>query len=403
MGGRQRRRRRGLGSGEEEGSALMGKASAHVWHYRGRQLRQTEWGLWRDLDRKGYYFLCYRPNGRTGRVVRRWFYADGAHPTLDALQDRIREIRAGINKRKLGLSPDPQEHPVRPSFDAYLTELRRRNKSEAHLDGVRHTGKLFIEQSPVRSVDQISVAVVEAFLQHRHGLGLSPYTVNRDRAHLSGWLKWARRHGQIAANPAADTERAATDRKGKPFPMPVEMRDLVLGCDRYDGALFTLLAFTGMRLGSFVRLSADSFQRTGIAVTHTKRRTDWYLSYDDGCPLWTPQLSEIGRWLWEVRPPTVPIIRRHLEKACARLGKRFTPHGLRHAFTSWLMLLGENVRDVAAWGHWSSTKTPEEWYAHLRPRGQGRADSNRRRVFTMRSQCLKRALGKEKPRATSPV
>ena len=40
--------------------------SNHTWHYRGRRLRQLEWGLWPDLDRPGHYFLCYYPEGPDG-------------------------------------------------------------------------------------------------------------------------------------------------------------------------------------------------------------------------------------------------------------------------------------------------------------------------------------------------
>ncbi len=49
-------------------------------------------------------------------------------------------------------------------------------------------------------------------------------------------------------------------------------------------------------------------------------------------------------------------------------------------------------QDVAAWGHWTGTMILERDYAHLRPRGRRRRDSNRRRVDVMISRCLTRSL-----------
>ena len=34
-----------------------------TWAYRGHELRQLEWGLWKALDEPGRYLLCYRPRG----------------------------------------------------------------------------------------------------------------------------------------------------------------------------------------------------------------------------------------------------------------------------------------------------------------------------------------------------
>jgi len=50
---------------------------SRVSTFAGHRIRKLEWGLWRDVDRPGHYFLCWRPDGRNAALVRRWAYADG--------------------------------------------------------------------------------------------------------------------------------------------------------------------------------------------------------------------------------------------------------------------------------------------------------------------------------------
>lgn len=369
----------------------MAERKNHIWIYRGRRLRQLEWGLWKDLDRTGYFFLHYRPRGRNGPCIRRWAYADGVHLTLDQLQDHVRFVRAAINQRKLGM---PVRRAARPALESYIAELNRQNLSTAHVRDVRRTVTRFLDDTRIVALDQASAATLERFLRHVLAQGRSPRTLNKHRALLSGWFTWAIRHAYMEKNPALAIPPAKQDRRLKPFPMPKEMIALVEACSPYEGALWTLLALTGLRRGSFLSLTADCFQRDGILVPKTKRRAEWWMAYGD-CPLWTPRLGQVGRRIWAERPPTLDHFRNHLDRACKVAEvRRFTPHGFRHAFCSWLSMMGESYQDIAAWAHHTSTTTVEGWYAHLRPHGRSRQDSNRRRVRVMCSHCLRHAMEK---------
>ncbi len=124
-----------------------------VWTYRGRRLRQMEWGLWRDLDRPGWFFLCYRPQGRRGPYVRRWACADGAALTLEDLQAHVRTVHAGTVARGSGIPLRTQAGPV---LDEYLRDLERRNLSEKHTAGVRRACERFLGHSRIEVMDAIT-------------------------------------------------------------------------------------------------------------------------------------------------------------------------------------------------------------------------------------------------------
>ena len=48
------------------------RTKPRIWKCRDRGLRPVPWGIWRDLNRKDYYFLCYGPEGRNGPCARGW-------------------------------------------------------------------------------------------------------------------------------------------------------------------------------------------------------------------------------------------------------------------------------------------------------------------------------------------
>jgi integrase len=369
-----------------------------IWVYRGRRLRQLEWGLWKDLDRRGWFFLCYRPAGRRGPLVRQWCYADGVHFRLEHLQDLVRTVRAQVNARRVGIR---LAIPFENARAEYLTELERRNRSPKHIAGVQLSLDRLAEACRIRHVGDLTATTVERFLASEQKRGLSPRTLNKSRTQVSGFCTWALRRSYLAVNPALQTVPATEPRRLPHFPDLDEMPKLVKALPLRARRLVCLLAFTGLRCGSVLSLTRESFRPDGILVPHTKRATEWWIGYDDGCPLWAPDLTDLGRAIWAKDPPTERVLHRELPKALRKAKCAFTAHGFRHAFCSWLAQAGESLQDIAAWAHHSSAQTTERWYAHLRPRGRERADSNRALVNTVRSQCMALALGRRKVAAAS--
>ncbi len=356
----------------------------NIWHYRGHRLKKLEWGLWTALGEPGRYFLCYRPRGRDGPVIRRWAIV-GPGLTVEDLRQHVRTVRSQIQARKLGL---PSSVTCMESLGGYLKELQRQNRTPEHIKGVRQGIERFLSDAGVETLREIACRDVERFLQHLNAAGASARTQNKYRAHLHSWLAWARRHGDLSENPVALVPRATQVRTLVHFPSPEQMVALVEKAPcRYDAAMWTFLVLTGLRRGSFLSLRPDCFQKDGILVPETKRRTEWFISYSDGCPLWGPELSKLGRRIWAERPPKLQYVRVHWQTSCQAAGLHYTLHSLRHAFCSWLMMMGEQLADIAAWAHHATQATTER-YAHLRPRGRERIAENRGHVFTIRARCL---------------
>jgi integrase len=351
---------------------------------RGHRIEQLEWGLWRDVDRPGHYFLCYRPQGRHGPVVRRWAQVGGGL-TLDRLQDKVRAARATQNAKRLqvGLS-----YSLPVMRDDYLDELRRLNRTPKHIAGVERALSRFLEHSGATLADRVEPGAVTRFLS---SLKVEPRTQNHYRMRLLEWFGWAVTQGKAPGNPVVQTSPATIDEELVQFPMPEDMIALIDKSDPWDAALWTFAAMTGLRRGSILMLSPDRFEQEAIRVL-TKRRREWYMRFDSGCPLWTPELSELGRRIWREETPTERIVQDRFTRCARRCGKAFTFHSLRHAFGSYCVMMGESLTDVAKWLDHSTQKTTEDYYVHLAPRGRDRIDENRARVFAMRSHCFLKAM-----------
>lgn len=374
-----------------------------LWHYRGRRLRQLEWGLWRDLDRPGYFFLCYRPQGRNGPYVRRWAYApgrqslggggDGIALSLQDLQQHVRTVHAAMAARSTGVPP---HSAARPLVKEYVQELERRNRALSTTTDVRRGLGRYLDATATERLEDITTRAIERWLGTMAADGASARTQNRYRGHLRTWLEWARRRGLVASNAADGVGRATEERRLPVFPRPEQMITLVEAApDRYAAGIICLLGFTGLRRGSLVSLQTSSFLPDGIRVLHTKRRREWFLSYADGCPLWREDLSDLGRGLWADHAPEPAEITAAVQSAARAAGPPyagFTCPSLRHGFASWLVMMGEHLMDVAAWCHHSTAATTEAYYVHLRPHGRAQLAGNQRAVVTMRSQCLARAF-----------
>ncbi len=356
-----------------------------LWHYRGAALAQVEWGLWRDTTQKGRYFLCYRPQGRKGPVVRRWAYTGPALSVKD-LRDHVRRVRSEIEAHKIGLQP---LEPLGQAVDNYVADLERRNLSEGHVSDVKAVLERFRTAAGDVGIAEVEVGDVEGFLA---SLGaVSARTQNKCRGHIYALFEWAVKRGVADRNVVVGVGRAKEEHTAPEFPMPEVFKKIVDKSSREDAALWVFLAFTGLRRGSLLAMKRQDITDAGIHVRHTKRRREWWIALDDGCPLWGPELAEVGR-LALTPEPTAKTLRTRFEATCKAAGVSYTVNALRHAFCSWLALMGEDLADIQAWMHHTTSRTTAEWYRHLRPRGRERLAANRADVFTMCSHALAKAL-----------
>jgi integrase/recombinase XerD len=142
-------------------------------------------------------------------------------------------------------------------------------------------------------------------------------------------------------------------------------------------AMFTTLYATGLRASELLALQVSDIdsQRMVIRVNQGKGRKDRYV-------MLSPRLLELLRqywracrpktWLFPGHAPEQPMTRSALARACAavarraRLGKKVTPHRLRHSFATHLLESGVDIRTIQALlGHRSLRTTALYTYVSM--------------------------------------
>lgn len=128
-------------------------------------------------------------------------------------------------------------------------------------------------------IEQITTARIDAYRERLLDEGqLSRRTIQKLLVLLFGILKRAKRRGWIDANPAEDVERVSVKRSGEFNVLsPVEVSALarVATCEQ-DAAIFTVAAYTGLRLGELraLRWADVQFDKQNVIVrasyTHRK-------------------------------------------------------------------------------------------------------------------------------------
>ncbi|MEZ5077292.1 MAG: tyrosine-type recombinase/integrase [Solirubrobacterales bacterium] len=192
-----------------------------------------------------------------------------------------------------GRDPEVEVEPVAeagPTFSqiarehvAFVRDDRKRRKSTV-ADYSRSVEKVLIpefgEDTPADSIDTDRI---EGWRESMVEAGkLKPRTINKYLAHVHAIYKLAgRRHG-IRPNPVADAERQPHRPSGE-FKVlePSEVRLLAVNAvTDQDGALFTVAAFSGLRLGELRGLRwADIRWTEGLIYVRTS-----HVRHEDGLP-----------------------------------------------------------------------------------------------------------------------
>lgn len=230
------------------------------------------------LERKGgpvYYAHVRLPDGarlqrRLGRV-----WAKRSRPPAGYL---IRS-QAGARLAAILAGQDPTVNvaPLHLTFGqacddwlAYIEHDRKRRPStvrDYRLTTRCYLRPAFGEDTPVES---ITVADVDPYRARHVAEGrLSDRTINKSLVLLHGIFKRAQRVHGLAANPAAGAERQPYRRSGD-FQVldPSEVAQLAgAAANPQDAAMFTVAAFTGLRLGSYSRCAGQTWTSRGAWCT----------------------------------------------------------------------------------------------------------------------------------------
>lgn len=302
--------------------------------------------------------------------------------------------------RSMAVEASASEHTLR----AYRTDLEQFAAFLAAWLGGYDTdyrGLPAPEESPgaVAPAD-IDPLAVRAWVARMHVAGLSPVTVGRKLAALRSLCAWLCRNGDLDANPARAVRNPKTPQYLPRFLTESEVVALLgapddspEGCR--DGAVLELLYATGLRASELTGLDLDDLDRGGRTVRVVgKGRKERIV------PFGRPAERALEAWLRErdawlagggdrralfltprgkrLRPAGLRrLLTRRLEEAA--LGKRVTPHAVRHSFATHLLNAGADLRAIQELlGHASlgttqrythvSTARLKAVYEHAHPR-----------------------------------
>ncbi len=128
-------------------------------------------------------------------------------------------------------------------------------------------------------LSSIDTAAIDAWRARLLADGrLSPRSIQKFQTVLHGVLARAKRRGWITVNPAADAERVSVKRSGEFNVLtPVQVAAVARAAETVqDGAVFTVAAFTGLRLGELLALrwgDVDFAKRlVHVRASYTLRR-----------------------------------------------------------------------------------------------------------------------------------
>lgn len=267
--------------------------------------------------------------------------------------------------------------------------------------------------------EQLTTAAVRAWTARMHEAGLAPVTVGRKLAAVRSFGAFLCRDGILASNPARAISNPKTTRPLPSFLTETETERLLSfddggPCGVRDRALLELLYGTGLRAAEIVGLDRVDFDREANTVRVTgkggkerivpygrpaavalevwdTRRAAWLAGESpragkNSAPLGEDAeramfLADNGRRL---RTDALRrILQARLEQTA--VGRRVTPHALRHSFATHLLNSGADLRAIQELlGHSSlattqrythvSTRHLQDVYRSAHPRARRRSD-----------------------------
>lgn len=351
-----------------------------------------EGSVWRHRD------------GWAGRIA--WTTPEGKRARRTVYGRTSEEVRAKLDelRRDLRLGALPATRTPLADFLARWLERERLRVRPSTWRGREQHVRLHIAPAlGGRPLERLTAPDIEAFLARLVAGGLSPRTVAHIRATLRRALADAVRDGLVARNAAALARPIYVPRQPIRYLEPRDVARLVAGtADEPYGAIFAILASTGLRLGealalrwsdvdfaagtlrverSLVRTLARDFAFAepksprsrrllplpAIAREALIRQRERTRFARAGAPVWEdPNLvftDEIGGPLrpWRVQHA--------FAKARERLGlPKVRLHDLRHSAATTLLAAGVPLATVAEWLGHSSVVVTNLYYAAVTPR-----------------------------------
>jgi len=296
----------------------------------------------------------------TIKEYQHWWYRfkrDGVQIQVNTKQGnrRTAEELEGVHRTRLARGEaglhDSRDVPTLKGFkDRFLNSLKTRPKAAQFYKGRLDQALRFAPLANAR-LDRIDPALIEKFVQHRHGAGKSVATINRDLATLRRALRLAQEWKIINRVPRV---RLLPGEKVREFVLRRDAEAAYLvACPQPLKDVATLILDTGLRLGevlalewSDVRLEPGAGKKLGYVQIKKGKTKNARRAVS-----LTPRASDLLRAITRVNhlvfpggdidKPYVNTSLAHLHatvRSKMGLPKEFVIHSLRHTF---LTRLGE--------------------------------------------------------------
>ena len=250
------------------------------------------------------------------------------------------------------------------TLDGYSRDLRRLQSFLASRDIVRH--------------EDVSQAILGAWLVDLHDAGLSPSSMARHRVAMRPVFNFLVEEGHLKVSPAELLSAPRIPRKLPGTLSESEVAAIIAAPDRStalgirDAAMIELLYATGLRVSELVNLRRSQWHDGWVVVTG-KGGKDRLVPYGDRAG------DAVARYLSTRSDMLAPIflsvrgsamtrqnfwtrLKFYARKAGVR--RPVSPHTLRHAFATHLLVHGADLRAVQAMlGHADISTT--EIYTHV--------------------------------------
>ena len=280
--------------------------------------------------------------------------------------------------------------PPAPLVDAWLDHLRiERRRSPNTVDSYARDLELLRRFAAGRSqtLEALGRDALEAFVRELMGRGLSPRSVARVVSSTRGFYRYLVVHRHVEANPADDLQppRAwaalpkylSVDEVDRLMTLP----DITTPKGLRDRAFIELLYATGLRVTELVSLGTASLNlEAGYLTTVGKGRKERLVPIGDEAVAWVARYLREGRpQLLRGRSATRLFVNARGGTALSRLGvwkilkeygtraglgRRLSPHVLRHSFATHLLDRGADLRAIQMMlGH--SDLSTTQIYTHV--------------------------------------
>jgi len=288
----------------------------------------------------------------------------------------------------------PRRTPIACHLEGFRTKLavdgRSKNTISAYCRDLSQVYAALESLRPTVTIAEVSPGLLEQALTdpaivNAAGGPRSAASLHRLKASVKSFFAWAKDTGLVAEDPARGLRLKRLPRKPPSFLTQAEKRKLLkelkgrnTPADRRDRVIFEVLLGTGIRLGELVSLDLDDID---LDAKHLRVRAKGNICQVKF--LKTDLRALLRAWLNERRRMapdaeralflsnrgtriTARQVARRFEVWLARagIGKRLSPHGLRHTFATHLYDATSDLLVVQrALGHRDIATT--EIYTHL--------------------------------------